>query len=88
MTGRRFVISGKVQGVFFRASTRQQAELLGLTGHAVNRSDGRVEVVAHGDAAALDQLARWLEHGPERARVDRMEIETIDEPAPKGFLVG
>ena len=49
----RFVISGKVQGVFFRASTRNEARRLGLHGHARNLSDGRVEVIAYGSRAFL-----------------------------------
>ncbi len=67
---RRWLISGRVQGVFFRESTRRQAEPLGLTGYAINLDDGRVEVLAEGDAASLDRLAAWLEKGPPAARVD------------------
>lgn len=88
MSARRFLISGKVQGVFFRASTRDQAEALGLTGHAINLSDGRVEVVAHGDTDALDQLGQWLQHGPDAARVDRVDVEAADAPPPRKFTIG
>lgn len=70
---RRWLVSGRVQGVFFRESTRRQAEPLGLAGHAVNLSDGRVEVVACGSPAALDQLEQWLQHGPRSARVEQVE---------------
>ena len=66
----RFRITGKVQGVFFRASTRTEAQRLGLRGHARNLPDGSVEVLAVGDADAIDALARWLRHGPPHARVD------------------
>ncbi|HSJ41006.1 MAG TPA: acylphosphatase, partial [Xanthobacteraceae bacterium] len=59
MTCVRFVVSGRVQGVFFRASTRDEALRLGLTGHARNLPDGTVEVVACGDDTALVQLERW-----------------------------
>lgn len=85
MSCRRFVVSGKVQGVWFRASTREQAERLGISGHAINLADGRVEVVACGSAAALDELANWLAHGPPLARVDNVTSEALAERAPAGF---
>lgn len=73
MTAARFIVTGKVQGVFFRASTRDRAQALGLHGHAKNLADGSVEVVAAGDATALEKLADWLQHGPPMARVERVE---------------
>ena len=76
---RRWLISGRVQGVFFRDSTRRQAEPLGLTGHAINLSDGRVEVLAHGKPDALDQLEQWLHQGPPVARVEK--VVSVDVPA-------
>ena len=72
MACRRFIVSGRVQGVWFRASTREQAQRLGISGHAVNLPDGRVEVVACGVEAALDKLATWLTRGPELARVENV----------------
>ncbi|MFU8833354.1 MAG: acylphosphatase [Wenzhouxiangella sp.] len=69
---RRWLISGRVQGVFFRESTRRQAERLGLSGYAVNRKDGRVEVAARGDGPKLEQLERWLQEGPADARVEEV----------------
>jgi len=71
---RRFLVSGKVQGVFFRASTARQAEQLQLLGWAKNRPDGRVEVLALGSLAAVEQLGNWLREGPSRARVDALEV--------------
>ena len=89
MAGAHFLVSGRVQGVFFRASTREQALALGLRGHARNLDDGRVEVVAHGDAVALDTLARWLAHGPPAARVEAVErLPLPDGDSPPGFTVG
>lgn len=87
---RRWLISGRVQGVFFRESTRRQAEPLGLAGHAVNLPDGRVEVVARGDAAALDQLEAWLGDGPPAARVETLERADIqaDYDAGDRFKTG
>ena len=73
MPAARFLISGKVQGVWFRAGTREQALRLGLRGHASNLADGRVEVLAVGDADAIEQLAHWLQSGPSLARVDVLE---------------
>jgi acylphosphatase len=69
VAARRFVVSGKVQGVFFRASTVRIAEQLKLRGFVRNLPDGRVEVLALGDNAALEALARWLRDGPPRANV-------------------
>lgn len=66
MMAARFLVSGKVQGVFFRASTRERALDLGLSGRATNLPDGRVDVVAEGDAAALDALEAWLHEGRPR----------------------
>lgn len=71
---RRYLVSGKVQGVFFRASTARQAEQLQLRGWARNLPDGRVEVLALGSLTAVEQLGDWLRKGPPRARVDVVEI--------------
>ncbi|HZH43880.1 MAG TPA: acylphosphatase [Lysobacter sp.] len=89
MSAARFLIAGRVQGVFFRASTREQAERLGLRGHARNLPDGRVEVLAAGDAAAIEQLAAWLAHGPPLARVERVERhQAEDREGGEGFAIG
>ncbi len=85
----RALISGRVQGVFFRDSTRREANRLGIVGHAVNLPDGRVEVLACGEPEALEALITWLHHGPELARVTAVSIGEIEaaEP-PAGFRVG
>lgn len=89
MTAARFHVSGHVQGVFFRASTREQALRLGLRGYARNLPDGRVEVLAVGEADAIDALARWLHEGPPMARVDAVEREAAsDEGVAATFLAG
>lgn len=80
-----FHVSGRVQGVSFRAGTRAQALRLRISGHARNLRDGRVEVVAEGDAAALDALERWLRHGPIGARVDALERGEYAETIASGF---
>ena len=79
MNAARFLVSGRVQGVFFRASTRERALALGLHGHAVNLPDGRVEVHAAGDAEALEKLAVWLQHGPPMAKVECVERSEVGE---------
>ena len=84
----RFIVSGKVQGVFYRASTREQALRLGLTGYARNRPDGSVEVVASGEAEALDALERWLQQGPPAAKVDGVSREDLPEQSLRGFHTG
>lgn len=73
----RFLVSGRVQGVFFRASTREQAQRLALQGTAINLDDGRVEVRAAGDPEAVAALAAWLRHGPPKARVDAVIREDV-----------
>ena len=88
MVAARFLVSGKVQGVFFRASTREQALELGLSGHAINLADGRVEVVAEGSGEAVEALASWLRHGPPMARVDRLERSDGVECRVSGFSIG
>ncbi len=86
MSAARFIVRGKVQGVFFRAGTREQAHRLGLCGHARNLADGSVEVIAAGDAQALDALEAWLHEGPPSARVERVEREPFDDEVGQGFL--
>lgn len=81
----KFLVSGRVQGVFFRASTCAEALRLHLTGHAKNLADGRVEVLACGDADALADFERWLHEGPPLARVSGVQRQPADEPAPAGF---
>jgi acylphosphatase len=67
------IVGGRVQGVWFRASTRQAARQLGLTGRVWNRADGRVEIIAERENQALERLLEGAAEGPERARVDELE---------------
>jgi acylphosphatase len=85
MATARFLVTGRVQGVFFRASTRNEAERLGVAGSASNLADGRVEVVASGSDEALSALERWLWQGPPSARVDDVKREAIADRAFDGF---
>jgi acylphosphatase len=84
----RFYVSGRVQGVFFRVSTRDQAQSLGLTGEVGNLPDGRVAVTACGSQAALESLQKWLWEGPPQAVVEQVEYENCShEPDTRRFEI-
>ncbi len=68
------LVSGKVQGVFFRSSTKDKAEELGISGWVRNLSDGRVEAVFEGETEDVDKMVEWCRKGPEYARVTGIEI--------------
>jgi acylphosphatase len=85
MAAARFLVSGKVQGVFYRASTREQALALGLCGYAKNLPDGCVEVVASGSDSAIEVLEHWLWQGPAGARVDAVSRQACAAPEVSGF---
>lgn len=88
MSAFKALVSGRVQGVWFRDSSRQQAQRLGITGHAINLDDGRVEVVAIGEQAELETLLEFLHQGPPHARVDRVEVHWLEsEPKVSGFTI-
>lgn len=83
---RRFHITGKVQGVYFRHSTRVEAERLAVTGYARNLPNGSVEVVVQGPAGAVERLRQWLHQGPKMARVEtvlELELERDTLPPPQ-----
>lgn len=71
------IIQGKVQGVFFRASTKEKARELGLRGFVRNKQDGTVEVIAEGDKTQLQKLADWCHIGPDHSIVDRVQIDWL-----------
>ena len=85
---RVFTVHGRVQGVWFRDSTRREATRLGLSGHAINLADGNVEVLATGPVEALDALEQWLHVGPPVARVTRVETRVVDVAEVSGFRIG
>jgi len=87
MTCVRCLVAGRVQGVFFRVSTHEQAQQLGLSGHVRNLPDGRVEVVACGGEAAVAALQTWLWQGPPHAQVNMVSSETCEAPASKDFRI-
>jgi acylphosphatase len=80
---KRCLVSGRVQGVFYRASTAERARALGVTGYAKNLADGRVEVLACGEEAAVKELCGWLWEGSPAAKVEAVEIaDAADVPPP------
>lgn len=82
---RRFSVTGRVQGVFFRASTRDVAVKLSLTGYARNMPDGSVEVLACGMDDSIEKLAAWLRDGPRMASVAGVDSEEVDYQEFSGF---
>ncbi|WP_282204338.1 acylphosphatase [Kitasatospora fiedleri] len=84
MIRRRVLVSGTVQGVFFRDSCRRTAAEAGVAGWVRNLPDGQVEAVLEGDPAAVEQLVAWMRHGPSRAVVEHVEVV---EEQPEGLLV-
>lgn len=84
---RRFLVSGQVQGVFFRASAEATARKLALTGWVRNLSDGRVELIACGEESRLQELEQWLWQGPPRARVAHVEAQEIPAQSFSDFAV-
>ncbi|MDX1755573.1 MAG: acylphosphatase [Marinobacter sp.] len=77
------LISGRVQGVYYRAATEKTATELGVTGFALNLPDGRVEVVAEAEPATLEQFHQWCLQGPPAARVDKIDV--TESPATGEF---
>lgn len=84
---RRVVVTGRVQGVFFRDSTRREARRRRVTGWVTNREDGSVEAVFEGEPDAVDALVAWTRRGPVRARVDRHTVTEEEPTGEAGFAV-
>lgn len=84
---RHFRVTGRVQGVFFRDSTRQVAQTLKLTGYARNMPDGSVEVLACGVSESLDRLETWLHSGPPYAKVAGVEATAVEMAKPPSFTI-
>jgi len=81
---RHYHVFGRVQGVWYRSSTRDRARQLGLSGWVRNCEDGSVEAVACGPPESLDAFKSWLRQGPSAARVDRIEEAEARDPPPEG----
>jgi acylphosphatase len=81
-------ISGKVQGVFFRSSTRDKAEELGISGWVKNLADGRVEAVFEGEEGSVKKMIEWCRRGPEYARVEDVGVISEEYNGElKGFVL-
>ena len=82
---RRLLVSGRVQGVFYRDSCRRRAEEKGIAGAARNLPDGRVEVILEGAEDAVEHMTEWCRRGSDMARVDSVEVEDQDPQGATGF---
>ncbi len=82
----RIVVTGKVQGVFFRASARDEANRLNIGGFAMNRPDGSVLIEAEGEPGAVEQFRNWCSRGPSRARVDDLNVTPIPPRDERTFV--
>ncbi|MFT3824568.1 MAG: acylphosphatase [Chitinophagaceae bacterium] len=81
------IVTGKVQGVYYRQSTKEKALELGLTGIVQNQPDGSVHIMATGTGAQLNQLVAWCKQGPSRAVVTGVQVEVKEPHGFDGFSV-
>lgn len=84
----RCIVSGKVQGVWYRDTTRRKAQSLSITGHAINLPDGTVEVVACGQVSQVEALQEWLWEGSQYSRVTSVTCESIETSSLDEFSIG
>mgnify|MGYP001620107268 FL=1 len=82
-----FLVTGSVQGVFYRAATQETARRLGLGGWVRNLADGNVELVACGEAVKLKELEQWLWQGPPRARVAQVTVTAVERQSFSDFTI-
>ncbi len=87
MIRRRVVVTGRVQGVFFRETTRRTADAADVAGWVSNRDDGAVEAVFEGEPAAVEQLIEYVRRGPSGAEVESVEVAEEDPEGLSGFEV-
>ena len=87
MQALHLLITGSVQGVFFRATTKAEADRLGITGWVRNTADGNVEIHAEGSPEALEQFQSWCRKGPPAAQVDHVEAKDVPEEGFTSFVV-
>ncbi len=81
------MVSGRVQGVFFRDSTRERARAHGVTGWVCNRSDGALEAVLEGSSEGVERVLRFLQTGPPRAQVERVDVSDEEPQGLQSFEV-
>lgn len=87
MIRRRVLVSGRVQGVWFRDTCSLRAQELGVAGWVRNMDDGRVEAVFEGEAPAVASMVAWCDHGPPRARVETLEVHHEEPQGDSGFTI-
>jgi acylphosphatase len=83
----RFLVAGRVQGVFYRATAAERAAEYGLSGSVRNLADGRVELIASGAPDRVERLAEWLWQGPPQAEVTAVTVEAVTEAPAPGFRI-
>jgi len=88
MICKKCIISGRVQGVFYRETTRRQAVATGVQGHAINLPDGRVEVLLCGSALQVEQMSQWLWEGSTFSSVSDVRCSIINGQTADGFITG
>jgi acylphosphatase len=84
---KRVLVSGDVQGVFFRDTCRRIASDAGVAGWATNLRDGRVEVALEGEEDAVKRVIEWCHHGPDHARVDSVDVTNEEPEGTSGFSI-
>ncbi len=85
MPAKSIVVIGRVQGVYFRASAKQQAMLLGVTGNIKNENDGTVSLKVEGDSKAVEDMVDWCKKGPALARVKQVEVTELEPFSSSSF---
>jgi acylphosphatase len=83
----RVLVTGRVQGVWYRESCREQATALGVSGFVRNRSDGRVEAELEGSPASVERVVEWCRSGPPRAEVEHVDVVEVPPVGDAGFRV-
>jgi acylphosphatase len=81
------VVSGKVQGVFYRQSTKEKAKSLGIGGTVKNDNDGSVHIIATGSKEQLDELVQWCHRGPDKAKVEKVEVNELPLESFSSFTI-
>jgi acylphosphatase len=87
VAGKHIIVSGKVQGVFFRQSTKEQADRLGLRGWVRNNADGSVEIAVFGGQEAIASFIGWCRQGPPGAAVSDVQVESLANQTYEGFTI-
>lgn len=87
MAARKVRVTGLVQGVYYRGSTQEKARALVLNGWVKNLANGQVESYIEGELAQVQRMLKWMETGPERAKVEMIEVENVDIENRTGFSI-